>query len=176
MLSFLPSDLVDCSRATPTSTQRWGFQSLHQRSEPLRTHTDWWGKKERRWDQVCTQRHENVSNKCQIKVKRLSLTLLLSSGFLLISSLCSCCCCCCSLQAADWTGVSDNELVRGPDRQTHESYRQTTIEITHTVCLYTCNSWNTHKNGQFTTLKQHRYTDINWYLLYMTQINDNVCE
>ena len=41
MLSLHPLLLVDCSRAMLTSTQRWGFQSLHQRMLPFLIHTDW---------------------------------------------------------------------------------------------------------------------------------------
>lgn len=67
-----------------------------------------------------------------------SLTLLLSSGLLLISSRCSGCCCC-SLQAADCTGVSDSELVRGPDGGTRQSrHLDGRAQRWHTdVCLHT---------------------------------------
>lgn len=96
--------------------------------------------------------HDSVSDTSEA-----GLTLLLSSGFLLISSLGSCCCGC-SLQAADWTGVSDRELVRGPDRQTHctsQTFGRAVehTEITETVYLYTC------KNSAQTHGVQHSDTD-----------------
>ena len=63
------------------------------------------------------------------ELKHRRLTLLLSSGFLLVVSLTSRS----SFQAPDWTGVSDKELVRTPDQKKQFIYFQFSFVKQHQV-------------------------------------------